>query len=115
MYLSSCRAWFYKSIQNCEVSHFDLKLNPIHNHNPSFLSGVFYLDVPKTTESKVGGTVFINHSVNNFSDITDVEIPPHHFAWTIFPGWLHHRTGNYETKDKSRYVIAADSYFGIIN
>jgi hypothetical protein len=102
------RAWFYKNDGQSQSS----KDNPIHNHNPSFLSGVFYLDVPESLGNS-GGTIFIDPRRPLTSSTRDAQFTPLNLTWVIFPGWLQHQSGTYsreEVKTTPRYVIAADSY-----
>lgn len=100
---TGCRAWFYKgwgSLNRVET-------NPWHDHSPSFISGVFYLDVPG--DGKSGGTVFADPRRNEGRGTRQQEVPPMPLTWVLFPGWLTHRSSNLDT-EQPRYVIAADCY-----
>ena len=103
---TGARAWFYKGWKSFNATQG----NPWHNHNPSFLSGVFYLSVPsKGTE---GGTEFMDPRANECHAPTAQLIEPMNLTWVIFPGWLYHKS-NYCDTETPRYVIAADSYIRV--
>lgn len=99
------RAWFYKhDPQTCMIQN-----NPWHDHSPSLLSGVFYLDTVTHRENSVNGTEFRDPRGAGSRVNRDVAIAPIPLGWAIFPGWMEHRTGSIDM-DKTRYVIAADFY-----
>lgn len=70
-----------------------------HDHNPTEISGIYYLKTPKTglTQFKTG-TEFLDKSIGYIS--------PENFSWFIFPSHLIHRPGLIKSNQK-RYVIAA--------
>jgi hypothetical protein len=105
----SSRAWFYRSSTK-SLNHQASPNNPTHNHNPSFLSGVFYLDVPEDCNG--GGTIFCD--TRQLPSLREFHLNPVNLSWVIFPGWMNHRTGEFDTEGV-RYVIAADSYVEIIS
>ena len=82
-------------------------MNPMHNHTPSYLSGVFYLRIPG--DLSVGGTEFFDPRSNIGRGMRDIEIKPINLSWVIFPGWLDHSAGTVDS-DEWRYTIAEDSY-----
>ena len=98
------RAWFYRN--DGELNK--VEKNPWHNHNPSFLSGVFYLHVPGDGNS--GGTEFHDPRSPESHETRFVEFPPMNLTWVIFPGWLYHKSNYPKNTTDFRYVIAADSY-----
>jgi hypothetical protein len=97
------RAWFYKSNDTMNQN----PRNPKHHHSPSFLSGVFYLEVPGDGIS--GGTEMCDPRGPAERSTQGVEILPTNLSWLIFPGWMEHVAGRQNTRE-SRYVIAADCY-----
>jgi len=100
--ITGSRAWFYKKdkLSNNEQ-------NPWHNHYPSLLSGVFYLDA---NENPFGGTEFHDPRVTPSLGTRNVEVVPILNTWVIFPGWMVHRTNDTKSANLTRYVIAADLY-----
>jgi hypothetical protein len=100
------RAWFYKGYKSLN----ETQKNPWHNHSPSFLSGVFYLRVPG--DHSVGGTEFRDGRGPGMRSIRDIVMLPYTLSWTIFPGWMDHRSSRVDTEDP-RYVIAADCYIKV--
>jgi len=106
LFFTTCRAWFYKSNSDDQKKSGQ----PWHNHNPSFLSGAFYLKIPSDAEP--AGTEFLDPRHPSAHRNKTYEIVPLELTWTIFPGWLNHRAGVITSKDY-RYVIAADSYVGL--
>jgi hypothetical protein len=103
----SFRAWFYKTSED-SISYQSSTTNPTHNHHPSFLSGVFYLEVPSDAEG--GGTILCD--TRQLTSTRDVLLDSMNLSWIIFPGWMNHRTGPFKC-NTPRYVIAADSYVGV--
>lgn len=101
---TGARAWFYKGWKSFNAT----QSNPWHNHNPSFLSGVFYLSVP-INNTGTGGTEFMDPRHNESHSCAAQIIEPVNLTWVIFPGWLYHKS-NYCDTETPRYVIAADSY-----
>lgn len=101
------RAWFYKGWKSFNTT----QSNPWHNHNPSFLSGVFYLSVPG--DGTTGGTEFMDPRHNESHGCAMQLIDPSNLSWVIFPGWLYHKS-NYSDSEIPRYVIAADSFVRVL-
>lgn len=105
--ISCTNAWFYKSWKDLMNAGEHLA-RPWHDHNPATLSGVFYLKVPGP--SSTSGTEFIDPRKNQcISKSCIISTPVVDLGWTIFPGWLQHRS-TYTSTDEARYVIAADAY-----
>jgi hypothetical protein len=104
MEFTDARAWFYRN--DGELNK--VETNPWHNHNPSFLSGVFYLQVPGDGSS--GGTEFHDPRSPECHQTRFVEITPMNLTWVIFPGWMYHKSNYPKNTSDYRYVIAADSY-----
>ena len=96
-------AWCYKGWKSLN----EKQVNPWHNHNPALLTGVFYLKIPGKEEycgTELGDPRFPERqSTRNF--ITK----PDEFSWSIFPGWLNHRSV-YHDSEEPRYVIAANAF-----
>lgn len=101
------RAWFYKGWKSLN----ETQVNPWHNHNPSFLSGVFYLKLPE--ESKSSGTEFSDPRVAESHCAANQSVEGTEYTWVIFPGWLYHKSGNCDT-EVPRITIAADSYVKVL-
>jgi hypothetical protein len=104
---TGCRAWFYKN--NSQISA--PQKNPPHNHFPSFLTGVFYLEIPG--DGTTGGTELCDPRGPAERATRMVEIMPTPLSWLIFPGWMEHVSGRQNTRE-SRYVIAADCYVKVM-
>lgn len=102
--IHSVRAWCYKS----NASTIPDKINPMHTHRPSFLSGVFYLKIPVGRNHTVG-TEFGDPLGLPLGHNRDVIVTNEESCWTIFPGWMPHRAKQIESEEW-RYVIAADCY-----
>ena len=96
-------AWAYKGWEslNKTVS------NPWHDHNPAFLSGVYYLHDPGDGTS--GGTEFHDPRTAPAHGTRMQEIVPIENTWIIFPGWLGHRTV-YCATENPRYVVSGNLY-----
>ena len=105
--LTHARAWFYKGWKSLN----ETQVNPWHNHNPSFLSGVFYLKLPE--ESKSSGTEFSDPRVAESHVAANQSVEGTEYTWVIFPGWLYHKSGNCNTEEP-RITIAADSYVKVL-
>lgn len=97
------RAWFYKGWNSLNKT----QSNPWHNHNPSFLSGVFYLSMPED-ENKTG-TEFLDPRQHFSHGSRTQMIEQMNLSWIIFPGWLYHKSV-LSISETPRYIIAADSY-----
>ena len=89
-------AWVYKG-----------EYNLWHDHNPSFLSGVYYLHDPG--DGTKGGTEFHDPRIAAAYGTRMQEILPIENTWIIFPGWLNHRSVQLGL-DEPRYVVAANLY-----
>jgi hypothetical protein len=100
-------AWAYKGWKELNSS----QENPWHNHNPSYLSGVYYLKVPG--DGTKGGTEFHDPRTVHSQGTRHQEVLPIENSWTIFPGWLYHKTSFIDSSD-SRYVIAANLYVRVV-
>lgn len=97
-------AWVYKGWKNLN----ETQSNPWHNHNPAFLSGVYYLKVPGDLNS--GGTEFHDPKHPQSHNTRNIQIAPTEKSWIIFPGWLMHKTNYVETSEDTRYVVAANLF-----
>ena len=95
--------WFYKGWNELDQAEG----NPWHEHNPAFLSGVYYLHVPG--DGTTGGTEFYDPRKSEARGKRMTEILPMENTWIIFPGWFPHRTRQLDLKEP-RYVIAANLY-----
>ena len=100
------RAWFFKGWKSLNIT----QSNPWHCHNPSFLSGVFYIKVPNAPG---GGTSFMDPRLSESKQTINVTIDPTELSWVIFPGWMYHQSQHCDSEEP-RYVIAADSYIKVI-
>ena len=96
-------AWVYKGWESLNAT----QSNPWHNHNPAFLSGVYYLHDPG--DGTIGGTEFHDPRVAPAHGTRMQEVIPMENTWIIFPGWLHHRSRQLPLEEP-RYVVAANLY-----
>lgn len=94
----ACKNW--KSLN-------EVTIPPWHNHNPAFLTGVFYLKIPG--DKNYGGTEFGDPRFPQCNSNTNYMSIPTEFTWSIFPGWIHHRSV-YIDSEEPRYVISANIY-----
>lgn len=101
-------AWFYKSWKSLNEKQY----NPWHNHSPSFLSGIFYLNIPSENGIE-GGTEFMDPRQNESHGCNMQIVEPINFTWIVFPGWMYHRSNRSNT-ETPRYVIAADSFMKVL-
>lgn len=103
----TAEAWFLKS----EEQHMNAKEHIVsawHEHNPAYLSGVFYLSVPGDLEES--GTEFHDpRMAPAVSKNNHVAVPAIDLGWNIYPGWLQHRPTRV-VGNKPRYTIAADLF-----
>jgi hypothetical protein len=97
-------SWAYKSWKSINL---ESGLRPWHNHNPAFLSGVFYLKIPG--DQKYGGTEFSDPRFSQCSMDINYMSTPIELTWIIFPSCLYHRTVFIDSEEP-RYVISADIY-----
>jgi len=102
--ISDCNGWGYRS--NSESNGSEDR-GPWHNHNPSPITGVFYLKMP--SDDNTCGTEFYNPlgMLKSSHDVTRLD--PINLNWLIFPGWLQHRSIMSHSQEY-RYVIAADCF-----
>ena len=96
-------AWAYKGWKSLNKG----ESNPWHDHNPSFLSGVYYLHDPG--DGIDGGTEFHDPRKAEGHGTRMQELSPIENTWIIFPGWLAHRSRQLPLEEP-RYVIAANLY-----
>ena len=96
-------AWVYKGWKSLNTK----ETNPWHDHNPSFLSGVYYLHDPG--DGTTGGTEFHDPRKAEGHGTRMQELAPIENSWIIFPGWLAHRSRQLPLEEP-RYVIAANLY-----
>jgi|GEM_PF-3390091 len=96
-------AWCYKGWKSLNEE----QNNPWHNHNPAFLAGVFYLKIPNN--ANCGGTELGDPRFPECQGTRNFMTSPMEFTWSIFPGWLPHRSV-YIDSEEPRYVIAANAY-----
>lgn len=97
------RAWFYKGSREINQGQD----NPVHNHVPAILTGVFYIQVPG--DGLEGGTELIDPRGPAERSTRMTQIPPILGTWIIFPAWMDHRSCQVDS-ELPRYVIAADCY-----
>ena len=106
---TSSNAWCYKGWKSLNTA----ESNPWHDHNPAFLSGVYYLHDPGDGTS--GGTEFFDPRKSEAHSKRMQQVEPMENTWIIFPGWLNHRTWEIEGEnaEEPRYVIAANAFVGV--
>jgi len=102
----SSGAWVFKSWKSLN----DTQSNPWHDHNPAFLSGVYYLNDP--SDGTTGGTEFFDPRKSEAHGKRMQQVEPVENTWIIFPGWLNHKTWEVESEEP-RYVIAANAYIEV--
>ena len=96
-------AWAYKGWKSIDQK----ETNPWHAHNPSFLSGVYYLHDPG--DGTTGGTECHDPRTAPAHGTRMQEILPMENTWIIFPGWLGHRSRQLPLEEP-RYVISGNLY-----
>ena len=96
-------AWVYKGWKSLNK----VETNPWHDHNPSFLSGVYYLHDPG--DGTTGGTEFFDPRKSEAHGTRMQEIVPIENTWIIFPGWLGHRSIQLPLEE-ARYVVSGNLY-----
>ena len=101
-------AWVYKGWKSIDQH----ETNPWHDHNPSFLSGVYYLHVPG--DGTAGGTEFHDPRTAPAHGMRMQEILPIENTWIIFPGWLGHRSRQLPLEEP-RYVVSGNLYVKVKN
>ena len=101
-------AWVYKGWKSIDQH----ETNPWHDHNPSFLSGVYYLHDPG--DGTCGGTEFHDPRKSEAHGTRMQEILPIENTWIIFPGWLGHRSRQLPLEEP-RYVVSGNLYVKVKN
>jgi len=96
-------AWVYKGWKSLNKSEG----NPWHDHNPTFLAGVYYLHDPG--DGTTGGTEFHDPRKSEAHGTRMQEILPIENTWIIFPGWLAHRSRQLPLEEP-RYVVSGNLY-----
>ena len=96
-------AWAYKGWESLDQSEG----NPWQDHNPAFLSGVYYLHDPG--DGTCGGTEFHDPRTAPAHGMRMQEIIPIENTWIIFPGWLGHRSRQLPLEEP-RYVVSGNLY-----
>jgi len=96
-------AWVYKGWKSLDQAEG----NPWHDHNPTFLAGVYYLHDPGDGTS--GGTEFHDPRKSEAHGTRRQEILPIENTWIIFPGWLAHRSRQLPLEEP-RYVVSGNLY-----
>ena len=99
-------AWIYKGWQSIDQK----ETNPWHDHNPAFLSGVYYLHDPG--DGTCGGTEFHDPRKSEAQGTRMQEVLPIENTWIIFPGWLSHRSRQ-SPLEEPRYVVSGNLYVKI--
>ena len=100
-------AWVYKGWKSIDQQ----ENNPWHDHNPSFLSGVYYLHDPG--DGTTGGTEFHDPRTAPAHGTRMQEVLPIENTWIIFPGWLSHKSVQLDLVEP-RYVAAANLYVRVM-
>jgi len=96
-------AWVYKGWKSIDQA----EANPWHDHNPTFLAGVYYLNDPG--DGTTGGTEFHDPRKAEAHGTRMQEILPIENTWIIFPGWLAHRSRQLPLEEP-RYVVSGNLY-----
>jgi hypothetical protein len=96
-------SWVYKGWKSLNKG----EANPWHDHNPVFLSGVYYLHDPG--DGTTGGTEFHDPRTAPAHGTRMQEILPMENTWIIFPGWLAHRSRQLPLEEP-RYVVSGNLY-----
>jgi hypothetical protein len=105
--ITHVNSWFY-----CSWPEIHNNFNPWHDHNPAFLSGIFYIRNKGNPVST--GTEFCDprkpwSQQPVMQSTLGVE---KHFV--IFPGWLCHRPMHDPSNEERRYVLACNSYAAVL-
>ena len=101
-------AWVYKGWKELNRAEG----NPWHDHNPAFLSGVYYLHDPG--DGTTGGTEFHDPRTAPAHGTRMQEVLPIENTWIIFPGWLGHKSVQLPLEEP-RYVVSGNLYVKIRN
>ena len=100
--------WVYKGWKSIDQK----ETNPWHDHNPTFLAGVYYLHDPG--DGTTGGTEFCDPRKAEAHGTRMMEIMPIENTWIIFPGWLAHRSVQLPL-DEPRYVVSGNLFAKVRN
>ena len=103
---SCSNAWVYKGWHSIDQK----ETNPWHDHNPTFLAGVYYLHDPGDGTS--GGTEFHDPRTSPAHGVRMQEILPMENTWIIFPAWLPHRSRQLPLEEP-RYVVSGNLFIKI--
>ena len=101
-------AWAYKGWKSLDNG----ESNPWHDHNPTFLAGVYYLHDPG--DGTCGGTEFHDPRTAPAHGTRMQEVLPIENTWIIFPGWLGHKSVQLPLEEP-RYVVSGNLYVKIKN
>jgi hypothetical protein len=100
--------WVYKGWKSIDQK----ETNPWHDHNPTFLAGVYYLHDPG--DGTTGGTEFCDPRKAEAHGTRMMEIMPIENTWIIFPGWLAHRSVQLPLEEP-RYVVSGNLFVKVRN
>ena len=103
MDITGSGAWVYKGWKSIDQE----ETNPWHDHNPAFLSGVYYLHDPG--DGTTGGTEFCDPRKAEAHGTRMQEVLPIENTWIIFPGWLSHKSCQLPLEEP-RYVVSGNLY-----
>mgnify|MGYP001284154575 CR=1 FL=1 len=98
-------AWAYKGWKSSD----ERESNPWHDHNPTFLAGVYYLHIPSGWDGNGGGTEFHDPKTAPGIGTRMQSIAPIENTWIIFPGWLSHKSMQIPLEEP-RYVVSGNLY-----
>lgn len=102
--LDRTTAWFYRKDMNNLADTYSN--NPMHNHHPALVVGVYYLHNPG-----YNGTTLYNPNTFKHSTAMTHTVPLGEGAWVLFPGWMQHSTSSAGVADQlERTVIACNAY-----
>lgn len=107
VFFTHARAWFYKGWKDLN----NQESNPVHDHAFALLTGVYYLHIPGQNPAASGTEVF-DPRYENAECSRSFAVPGQQGTWSIFPGWLKHRSMRTETNEP-RYVVACDAFAAI--
>lgn len=102
--LDRSTAWFYrKDMRNLNDTYAN---NPMHNHHPAAVVGVYYLHNPG-----YDGTTLYNPNMYKHVTAMTHTVPLGEGSWIIFPGWMQHSTSASGIQGTlERTVIACNAY-----
>ena len=107
VFFTHARAWFYKGWHDLNIH----ESNPVHDHAFALLTGVYYLQIPGT-DPNISGTEVFDPRYENAESSRSYAVPGEQGTWSIFPGWMKHRSMRTESNDP-RYVIACDAFAAV--